>query len=222
MRPYYLILLVAACATADKPAVPPSYQAPTAAADTYGAPAAAADSYGSPAASPAADSYGSPAAPAATQSAPDSYGSPQAPPQTDSYGSPAAPVVDEYGSPAAPAQNNYAPAAAPETAQPGNQGYYYYYYPVKQNQPAKAPQQNDDGGLIGSILSSPILLIALAISGLLVFAALAVNIQGRSFGNPTMSDMFEQLKDVVSPYATEENLSVLSNRVMRALQEYNY
>ncbi len=227
MRAFYLVILLAAYTRADKPAVPPSYQAPAAAAPSYSAPQAAApvaDSYGSP----AQDSYGSPqAAPAAS---PDSYGSPQAPPQSnpDSYGSPAAPVVDEYGSPAAPAQNNYAAPAA-EQAPVGNQGFYYYYYPVKQNAPsynAPASSDGDDGGLIGLILSKKVLVIAGLIVGLLVLLALGVNIGGgRSFDSTLLSnsayDMVEELSAMAAPHMTPGNMFKLADMVQRALdREY--
>ena len=235
MRAFYLVILLSAYTMADKPAVPPSYQAPAAAAPTYSAPKAAApvaDSYGSPAqdsyGSPAQDSYGSPqAAPAAS---PDSYGSPQAPPQSnpDSYGSPAAPVVDEYGSPAAPAQNNYA-APTQEQAPVGNQGYYYYYYPVKQNGPsynAPAKDEGDDGGLLGLILSKKVLVIAGVIVGLLVLLALGVNLNpGRSFDSSFLSssayDMVEELSAMAAPHMTPGNMFKLADMVQRALdREY--
>ena len=217
MKPYCLLLLLASYASADKPAVPPAYQAPAAAspASSYAAPAAAA---------PATDSYGSPVAPAASSAA-DSYGSPAAPPQTDTYGSPAAPVVDEYGSPAATPTNNYAAPAAPEsTPVGGNQGYYYYYYPVKQN---AAAQEEDDGGLlgglgsmIGALLGKKVLVIALIITGLLVLTALGINVGvGRAFSARGFSDMAEEMRYMAEPYMTPENLSLLANYVERAINQ---
>jgi len=207
----FILVMLAAAVSADKPALPPAYAGP--------APAAPA---------PAPDSYGSPAAPqVAAAAAPDSYGSPQAPPQTDEYGSPAAPPVsvDEYGSPQSAPQSNYAaPAAAPqETAPVGNQGYYYYYYPVRQNAPGNS--NSDDGGLLGGlakflgpILGKKVLVIALILTGLLVAAALGVNFNiGRSFDTGSLYDYADELRDLATPYMTVDNMMVLANTVQNAI-----
>ena len=150
-------------------------------------------------------------------------------PARDEYGSPQAPVVaaDEYGSPSAPVQNNYAAPAAPAQQAPvGNQGYYYYYYPVKQNAPQSyAAPADDNGGLfagigggiagiIAALAKKKIILIAIGIAGALVLAAVGLNITfptGRS-----LSD----ISATVSPYITQENLSVLQDFLHTAVENY--
>lgn len=206
------LLLLSVLCSADKPAVAPAYEAP--APDTYGAPVP--DTYGAPAQPApvvAKETYGAPAAP---PKQPDTYGSPAAPPVSggDTYGSPAAPPVsggDSYGSPAAPVQNSAAPV--------GNQGYYYYYYPVRQNAPAPAHSDDDNGvlGILTALLTKKIVVIAIGIVAFLVITALGINIAvgGRSFSSST-ARAFE----MVQPYITEDNLITLADYVNKSLGKY--
>ena len=212
MRQFLSLLLLAAAASADQPAVAPAYVAPAQdAQDSYGAPSNAQDSYGAP----------SNAAPAAA--APDSYGSPASEPVQDSYGSPSSPPVstggDSYGSPAAPVQDSYgSPEAAPVQAAPGNQGYYYYYYPVRQNVPEA---ESEDEGILGGLLSgglaglltTKVLLAVLGIAGFVLVTSLATGLGKRSFSS-------RALKSLASPYMTQGNLIALLQRVNSAVSAH--